>query len=254
LETRKNTQGHLMTLNDIPPKPVAEIWRPDLVKLPERPLWRRFARGVFRKLARLLLRVLVRLDVTGLEHFPKEGPALVIFNHLGDGDVVALLGILPVEMDFLAKIDLTDDMPLIARLAALYGVIWVHRGRPDRRALRSGLDALADGRFLGVAPEARYSLTGALEPATEGAAFLALQSGAPVVPVALMGTENVNLYPNLKRLRRPQVRVRIGQPFHVQMQPGESRRAAIDRITDEMMCHLARLLEPAYRGVYEKCV
>lgn len=243
-----------MTLNDIPPKPVAEIWRPDLVKLPERPLWRRGVRGFFRKLARLLLRMLVRLEVDGLEHFPKTGPVLVVFNHLGDGDVVALLGVLPVEMDFLAKIDMSDDMPLIARLAALYGVIWVHRGRPDRRALRCGLDALADGRFLGVAPEARYSLTGALEPATEGAAFLALQSGVPVVPVALMGTENANLYPNLKRLRRPKVQVRIGQPFHAELQPGESRRDAIARITEEMMCRLARMLEPAYRGVYQKCV
>ncbi len=242
-----------MALHEVPPKPVVEIWQPEKVKLPEIDWRRSLSRGFFRGLARLLVRLLTRTEVIGRENFPLGGPALVIFNHLGDGDVVMMLAITPLPLDFMAKIDMPDDMPLIARLAEAYGVIWVHRGRPDRRALRAALDGLAAGRVVAIAPEARYSLTGALEPATEGAAFLALRAGVPVVPVALSGTENANLYPNLKRLRRPRIRVTIGAPFYLQPRPGETRRAAIRRGTDEMMCRLAGMLPPDYRGVYAGC-
>ncbi len=245
--------GDNATVQELPPKPVVEIWQPEKVKLPQINLGRRLARGLLRGVSRGLVRGLTRTEVVGRENFPRRGPALVVFNHLGDGDVVMMLAVSPVALEFMAKIDMPKDMPLIARLAEAYGVIWVHRGRPDRRALRAALDGLAEGRVLAIAPEARYSLTGALEPATEGAAFLALRSGVPVVPVALSGTENANLYTNLKRLRRPAMRVQIGQPFYLSQREGETRRAAIRRGTEEMMCRLAGLLPPAYRGVYADC-
>ncbi len=238
---------------EMPPKPVVSVWMPEKVKLPPVPIWRKVTRIFFLWLTRFLVRVLARVDVQGLEYFPRQGPALVVFNHLGDGDVVVLLAVSPQPPDFMAKIDMPEDMPLIARLAEAYGVIWVHRGRPDRRALRAALDGLAAGRIIAIAPEARYSLTGALEPPTEGAAFLALRSGVPVVPVALSGTENANLYPVWKRLRRSRIRVRVGAPFYLVQRPDEPRRAAIRRGADEMMCAISRLLPPSYRGVYADC-
>ena len=243
-----------MDSTPIPEKPVAEVWRPDWIKLPKITLWRRIARFLLRQVSRLLLFTITRVSVEGMEHFPRRGPALVVFNHLGDGDLVAMMGLMPVYLDYMAKIDLPEDMPLIAKLAKAYGVVFVHRGKPDLRALRVALDALAEGRLLGVAPEARYSLTGALEKGTDGAAFVALRSGAPVVPVALVGTENRNLYPNLKRFRRPRIRVIVGEPFHLTIGEQENRRAAIRRGTEEIMCALARLLPPSYRGVYAYCV
>ena len=126
---------------------------------------------------------------------------------------------MPAALDTLGKIELYD-FPLLGKLMDWYGIIWLHRGQPDRRAIRAALDGLAEGRIIVIAPEGRYSLTGELEEATDGAAFLALKANVPVVPVALIGTENVNVYGHLHRLRRPRVKLRVGQPFILAEQAG----------------------------------
>jgi 1-acyl-sn-glycerol-3-phosphate acyltransferase len=93
-----------------------------------------------------------------------------------------------------------------------YGVIYVHRGRPDRKAIRAALDGLAEGRMLALAPEGRQAVDGKLEEGTEGAAFLAMKTGAIIVPVAMTGTENENIY-NRKWRRRARVTLSVGKPF-----------------------------------------
>jgi 1-acyl-sn-glycerol-3-phosphate acyltransferase len=129
-----------------------------------------------------------------------------------------------------------------------YGVIWVHRGRPDRRALHAVLDGLAEGRVIAIAPEGRESVSGALEEGTPGAAYLALKSGAPILPVTFTGTENRNVYGSLKRLRRAEISLTIGKPFHLD-QSGNWRQA-VDQGTQQIMLTLAEQLPPEYRGVY----
>ncbi len=237
----------------LPPKPVSEVWRPHLTRLPECHRRRRWTRRALRWVARLLVRVTMRVTVRGLEHYPRQGPALVVFNHLGDADVVVGLAVLPVLPEVFAKAELYDLFPW-GWLMEAYGVIWVHRGQPDRRALRAGLQALAQGRLLAIAPEGRQSVTGALEPGTEGAAYLALKAQVPVVPVALTGTRNPQVYGTLKRLRRPQVSLTVGPPFRLRPPAHLSRRQALAWGTERIMCALAQLLPPEYRGVYASCV
>jgi 1-acyl-sn-glycerol-3-phosphate acyltransferase len=125
----------------------------------------------------------------------------------------------------------------------------VHRGQPDRRALRAALQALEQGRIVGIAPEGRESLTGALEEGTAGAAYLALKADAPVLPVTFTGSENVRLLRNIRRLRRTPMTVTIGPLFH--LDPAGDYKAAIERGTREIMMTLARQLPPEYRGVYK---
>lgn len=230
-----------------PPKPTASELRPHLTRLvdltPERLAYRRkFARN-----CRRFIHALTRPSFHGLENFPASGPGIIVINHLGDADILLGLAGMNFEPDALAKVELYDT-PLIGRWLERYGVIWIHRGTADRRAIRAALDGLAEGRFIGLAPEGRQSVTGSLEEATGGAAFMALKSSAPVIPVALTGTENRNIIGSWLRLRRPHLTMTVGKPFR--LDDGPDRSIAMAEGTARIMRNLAALLPEKYRGVY----
>jgi len=216
------------------------------VRLPELTPARLRFRRVMRGLMRTILRLCMRVEVRGRENFPASGPALVITNHLGDADTPLLLSTLPADLDALGKIELYD-FPVLGKLMEAYGVIWLHRGQPDRRALRAALEAFEAGRMVIIAPEGRYSLIQGLEEGTGGAAFLARRGGVPVVPVALTGTGNAHVYAHVKRLRRAPVTITIGEPFRL---GGEAAPQSLKADTRRIMETLARLLPEEYRGVY----
>jgi 1-acyl-sn-glycerol-3-phosphate acyltransferase len=152
-----------------------------------------------------------------------------------------------MQVETLSKAELYD-YPVLGKLMDAYGVIWVRRGQPDRRALRAALDGLRQGRFVAIAPEGRESLSGALEQGTEGAAYLALKAGVPVLPLTFTGTENTRIYGNLIRLRRTDVSMTVGEPFRLVELP--DRKRAIELGTQKIMRALAAQLPPEYRGVY----
>ena len=232
-----------------PPKPITEIWRPDLVALPRLTFARRAFRVFMRGLTKIVTFFTMRTTIHGMENFPKQGPALIVINHLGDADAVLVGASIPTTIDGMGKIELNDDW-LAGRILRAYGVIWVHRGRPDRRALRAALDALAQGRMVGLAPEGRQSLIGGLEEGNEGAAFLAMKSGAPIIPVAMTGTENGNIYGHLKKWKRAPVTLTVGKPFFLQEQT--DRQKMLREGTRQIMESLANLLPESYRGNYKQ--
>jgi len=229
------------------PKPVTDWWRPDLVRLPKltfaRKLFRLFARG----LAKFLVFVTLDATVTGLENFPKKGPALIVINHLGDADAVLLAASVPTAIDGMGKIELNEHW-LVGPTFRAYGVIYVHRGKPDRKAIRAVLEGLAEGRMVALAPEGRQSLEGKLEEGTEGAAFFAMKSGAMIVPVAMTGTENENVY-DRKWWRRARATLSVGKPFKLIEQA--DRQRMMREGTDQIMEALASLLPESYRGNYK---
>jgi 1-acyl-sn-glycerol-3-phosphate acyltransferase len=230
-----------------PGKPVTERFRPEITRLPALTPWRRAARWFLVRLVRLLVRMLTRVEVSGTENTPQQGPLLVVSNHLGDADMVLGLAFSARPLDAVTKAELYD-IPVLGWLMEIYGVIWVHRGQADRRALRAVLQGLGEGRMIAIAPEGRESVTGQLEEGTHGAAYLALKSGAPILPATFTGTENRNVYANLKRLRRAKIRLTVGKPFH--LEPGSDWRRAIEQGTEKIMLTLAEQLPPEYRGVY----
>jgi 1-acyl-sn-glycerol-3-phosphate acyltransferase len=195
----------------------------------------------------LIALLTTKTRVCGMENFPKKGPALVIINHLGDADAVMLGASLPYPIDALGKIELHEH-PVVGGVFRAYGVIWIHRGRPDRRALHAALEGLAEGRVIAMAPEGRESVTGALEDGNEGAAFIALKSGAPIVPVVMTGTENSNVYGHMKRLKRAPVTFTVGKPFV--LQASADRRTRLQDGTRQIMEELAAMLPESYRGNY----
>ncbi|MBV6395374.1 MAG: hypothetical protein HFACDABA_00950 [Anaerolineales bacterium] len=233
----------------LPPKPFAEKYQPELTRLPEYTLKRRMARWGLVVLSRLLIFARTRLTVRGLENFPTHGPGLIVLNHLGDADIAVILSQIPTRrVDILGASNLHDDLPWVGVLGDLYGVIWLHRGRPDRRALACALDALKLGRFVSIAPEGRESLLGGLEQGLDGAAFLALKADAPLIPITVTGTEHPRIG-NFKLWgKRPSVSMTVGKPFR--LEPGGDRHESLRRGTERIMRELANLLPLEYQGMY----
>lgn len=233
-----------------PPKPVSDIWRPDLVSLPRLTFSRRVFRVFLRGVTKLLTFLLLRAEVGGLENFPRHGPALIVFNHLGDTDAVLMMATLPYKspVEGIGKIELNEHW-LVGPVFRAHGIIWVHRGQPDRKALRAALDALAEGRMVTLAPEGRQSVIGGLEEGNAGAAFLALKSGAPIVPVAMTGTENSHIYGHLKQWKRAPVTLRVGKPFFLPQHA--DRQKTLQEGTQLIMETLASLLPESYRGKFK---
>ncbi len=237
----------MQTPPSTPPKPIARLWRPELTRLPPLHSRRRLFRCFVRALARALMDALTRWTVKGIEHLPQAGPALIAMNHLGDADTAILLAALPVAPEALGKIELLAEYPVLWKLMDWYGTIWVHRGRVDRRALGFAIEAVARGRVVVIAPEGRYTLAGGLEKGGYGAAYVAIHAGIDIIPVALTGTDNANVYGSLRRLQRPRVSLTVGEPLHVS---GDDSAAALRGATGRIMELLARLLPRERRGAY----
>ena len=206
-----------------------------------------FLKGV----AWIITRLLVKTTLKGRENFPREGPVLIVTNHLGDADGVIGLALAKEPFDLMGKIELYD-FPIAGKLMDWYGTIWVHRGQADRRALRAALNGLAEGRMVVLAPEGRESVSGALEQGTDGAAYIALKANVPILPVALTGTENWRIYGNLRKFRRTHVTATAGSLFL--LEKTGNRRSDIEEGTQTIMRALAQILPPDYQGVYRDAV
>jgi 1-acyl-sn-glycerol-3-phosphate acyltransferase len=128
------------------------------------------------------------------------------------------------------------------------GAIWLRRGESDRAALKAALAVLARGGILGIAPEGRRSPTRSLGPGKPGPAFLAARARVPIVPIGLVNTDR--LAPALVRFERVTLQVRIGKPFSLPPLERHNVKEQLQRDTDLIMCHIAALLPPRYRGVY----
>lgn len=187
-----------------------------------------------------LFRALFRVTVVGGEHVPRSGAVLLAGNHTGFLDGPLAYALSPRSATFLAKSELFVG-PL-ARALGWLGQIPVHRGRPDRAALREGLAVLRGGGALGVFPEGTRG-AGTLEDVSDGVAYLALKSGAPLVPLAVLGTaEAMPRGSRLPRWRAP-VTLVFGAPFTLDVD-GDPRarrtvRAAAEQIRLVMVAHLS---------------
>ncbi|HHH40992.1 MAG TPA: 1-acyl-sn-glycerol-3-phosphate acyltransferase [Chloroflexi bacterium] len=206
---------------------------------------------IFYRLVRFILKVLIRLlarlEVTGQENLPDRGPYVAVVNHLSIFEPPVVMTLLPHRATVLAAIEHRRDF-FFGWLLDRVGAIWVRRGEADLPALRQALQVLHQGGVLGIAPEGTRSRTGALQEGKPGAALLAIKADAPIVPIAVMGTEQV--LARLRRLRRPHVRVVIGPPFRLPAAKKRLPSRELRAYTDLIMARLALLLDPPYRGVY----
>src|SRR5512136_2091531 len=134
------------------PKPVSAVWQPELTRLPVLTWRRRLFRAFIQGLCRAIIKLCTRSTVRGVEDYPRQSPALVVINHLGDPDAALVLAYLPEFPEVIGKIELRT-ITILRWVTAGLGIIWVHRGQPDRRAISAALEAFSQGRRVIIAPE-----------------------------------------------------------------------------------------------------
>jgi 1-acyl-sn-glycerol-3-phosphate acyltransferase len=192
--------------------------------------------------------LLCRVDDVQLARVPDRGPLIMVINHINFLEAPVLYPRLrPRPTTGFAKAE-TWDNPALRPLADLWGAIPLQRGEADMAAFREALKALEAGYILIVAPEGTRSGHGRLQRGHPGVAFLALRSGAPVLPVVHYGGEL--FWRNLPRLHRTEFRTVVGQPFYLDAEGIKVTRQVRQQMADEIMYQLAASLPPAYRGVY----
>ena len=206
-------------------------------------------RRILRWLARLVLGRVAHFRVLGRQNLPAEGPLIVVANHFSIVDVVAMVAATDWPLEFLGGLQLVDAPWFLAWIPQVWGYYTVRRGAASREAMRAAQAVLAQGGVLCVFPEGG-SWAQVLRPARPGTALIAVQSGAPILPVGLAGMPDV--IPGMRQLRRAEATVNIGTsigPFSVAGK-GRARRQALDAIGDEMMVAIAALIPADKRGVF----
>jgi 1-acyl-sn-glycerol-3-phosphate acyltransferase len=203
-----------------------------------------FLRWLFNGLFALLT---VR-EVEGLEGIPAGVPYILATNHLSLYDPALIYGLIGDERFGGWAAEKWERHLIFGPLLKLGGAIFIQRGQVDRRALDGARDWLRRGNVFGIAPEGTRSRTGGLIRGKTGIAYLAYEADVPIIPLAHSGTEGS--IRSLFRLRRQKIQVRIGMPIHLAAPNPSQRNAALRRDTDEIMCHIAAMLPPEYRGVY----
>jgi 1-acyl-sn-glycerol-3-phosphate acyltransferase len=208
-------------------------------------------------LARVVVPLQARLRATHADRVPRQGSVLLVCNHLGPTDPVAVGLRINRTLSILAKAEIFE-WPVFGWIAHRCGAVPIRRGASDREALRTLKVLLEQGQCVLVFPEGTYSdppAPAAMLPVKTGAAWLALRTGAVVVPVAICGTERIWVPQRGWRVwKRPHVLVTFGEPYHPQVPHGISTRAALQAVADDMALRIAALLPEAYRGQYSDAV
>ncbi|MFI5933310.1 lysophospholipid acyltransferase family protein [Actinoplanes sp. NPDC051494] len=200
------------------------------------------------------MKCLFRPDVSGLENIPRSGPVILACNHLSFSDSIFTPLVVKRRVTFVAKAEYFTGKGLKGLLMRLFfvgaGTIPVDRsgGQAARAALDTQLRVLRSGNIAGIYPEGTRSPDGRLYRGKTGVARLALESGAVVVPIALLNTDEIQptgtLVPTVKRMR-----MRVGRPMDFSGRPAGDR--FVERaVTDEIMYELMTLTGREYVDVY----
>ena len=208
-------------------------------------------------IVRVVAACTTRVTVVGLENVPQSGPVLVICNHCSNADGMLLMGyVVPAlgrPMGWLGKEEALR-WPIFGWGMRQNGVFGVRRGAGDLEAFKLAKSVLDEGGVLTIFPEGTRSPSGAMQEAKEGATVLAVRSGAPILPIAIIGSQR--FWAKGKRLPRlgRRMTVRVGETFTLTMPKGGDRRESLRLATVELMSHIAEMLPPEQRGVYADAV
>lgn len=209
--------------------------------------------GILRAFLTPFLMILFRPKVKGLRHVPASGPVIIASNHLSFSDSIFMPLVVPRKVTFLAKSEyFTSPGPkgLLKKLTFIaLGQVPVDRsgGRRSEAALITGLKVLAEGKCLGIYPEGTRSPDGRLYKGRTGIARLAIESGAPIIPVAMFNTEKIQptgtVVPKVMR-----VKMIFGEPMYFE---GDSTDLTYLRdVTDKIMSTIQEMSEQEYVDSY----
>lgn len=171
-----------------------------------------------------------RINVVGLENFPKEGGVLLCANHIHNFDPLVVGIMAPRPVHYMAKEEIFS-VPVLGNIVKKCNAFPVKRGMSDREALRKGLNVLKEDHVLGLFPEGTRSKTGELGKGLAGAGFFALRSDSYVVPCAIIGP-----YKSLHKLK-----VVYGKP--IAMDETRVAKASAEQVTELIMSEINKLIK-----------
>jgi 1-acyl-sn-glycerol-3-phosphate acyltransferase len=202
-----------------------------------------------------ILMVLFRPKVTGLRNVPTLGPVIIASNHLSFSDSIFMPLVVPRKVTFLAKSEYFTSPGLKGFLKKItfhaLGQVPVDRsgGRRSEAAIDTGLQVLAEGDCIGIYPEGTRSPDGRLYKGRTGIARLVIESGAPVVPVAMFNTDKIQptgrVIPKLR-----QVAMVFGEPMDFSNAGDSNDPKTLRKVTDEIMRTLQSLSGQEYVEMY----
>jgi 1-acyl-sn-glycerol-3-phosphate acyltransferase len=214
---------------------------------------------VSRLVAGPFLRLMARPEVSGAENIPATGPAILASNHLSVVDSIFLPLMVDRPVTFAAKSEYFTGTRWRDKVVGAYlrSTNQLSTDRAGARAAQAMLDAALDllngGQLFGIYPEGTRSPDGRLYRGRTGIGYLALNSGAPVIPVAMIGTERI--LPPGHRIPRPgKIEIRIGEPitfdqFRGQPAGARQRRAVTDEVVQAIQKLSGQEFVPMYASV-----
>lgn len=221
-------------------KPIRKIPSDQLQK--RRPL-RRFMQW----LSKVLFWILTDLEIEGEENFPETGPLLMVGNHFSMVDVAAFVRVAPYPVEFIGGALPANTPGFMTVIPRLWGILPVFRGTGSHFALREAEKVLKKNGVVAIFPEGG-SHARQLRPARPGAAFLVAHSNAQLLPIGLIGMDEV--FEHLGRFKRAKIRIRVGKPFgpFEVTGRGRERRRQLDEISEEIMQQIAALIPEEKHG------
>lgn len=199
-----------------------------------------------------ILRLLYRVRIDGREQLPERGPVILAANHRSFMDSLFLPLVVRRRVTFVAKAEYFDNRKTAWFFRGV-GQIPIRRegGSASERSLASATEVLEAGGVFGIYPEGTRTRDGCLHRGHTGAARLALRTGAPIVPVGMVGTDEINpIGKKLPRLFRP-VTIKFGTPIPVDRYAGrEQDRLVLRQLTDETMFEIQQLSGYEYVDTY----
>ncbi len=197
-----------------------------------------------RTIFRLAFWLLGGLTPVGTENIPPTGGVILAPNHRSYADPPVVGCGISRKVHYMAKEELFR-VPILGRLIRAVGSFPVRRGTADRAALKQAIRMLEEGRVVCIFPEGTRSTDGKLKEPELGIGLIALKSKAPVVPVAIVGTDEV-LSPHSKIPKRHPIRVIYGKPITFDdLYKGNHGREALEEVGKRVMDAIARLLAEA---------
>jgi 1-acyl-sn-glycerol-3-phosphate acyltransferase len=200
-------------------------------------------------LMKILFRLLLKLDVQGMEHVPRRGALVVVLNHSSFLDPAIVSAIARPDVFGMTKVEMFTDS-YFGIILRLYGAFPVRRGEGDFGAMKHALRILEANHTLLMTPEGTRTKTGVMKEAHEGLALILLKKPAPIVPIAVWGGARQAFIRNLKHLHRAPFCVRIGQPLQLKPVEGKITREIQREIIDDIMYVIAEMLPSDLRGYY----
>ncbi|MGI6093431.1 MAG: 1-acyl-sn-glycerol-3-phosphate acyltransferase [Veillonellaceae bacterium] len=189
---------------------------------------------ILKLLVLVLFKLVFCLEISGQNNIPKKGSAIIASNHISLLDPPVIGVSMPRYIHFMAKEELFK-YPVFNWIITQLKAFPVRRGTADRTAIRTAINLLESGAIVGLFPEGTRSKTGVLGKPEPGLALIAVKTGAPIIPTAVIGTGDFS-----KKLL-PKFKVKFGKPIGVEK--GKTDKESLEKISQSLMQEIARLIK-----------